>query len=757
MTLDNLLEFGVAINFFGNYRTESARISDWADGFASRMTDIAALVTTGGVGAALTMFTKRVASAGLEMESHFAGLKSILGQQERVLEALSWAQQKGLETPFTTGQVIQALTTLVTNGFAATDAMRNKAFDTFSDLASAFPNRISSISEAAEMVSKAAMGNFEHMADNIGVRANTIRNIAQQILSSKLDKTQMQSTMQYLEKYLTTVEKGTKGTLEYKEALVEVLGTVFKGANAEKFNTISGAMSNFSDIMERFYQKVAGFSQIEGDFFNRIKNTLQKTVYGKLNEFYTINRNGVMEQTNALKALDRIAVRIGETLSALWGSVDSAAGGITERLIGYIKRVDEFFSDYQGKVAPFILFLYLVKLQVQDFFRGLIDGFKATFGFYWKFAGFIVDIYTKFFNLFGDENKSRVYAVGAAIGHLVAAVAGLKIVTTLLAPLRTLFSLFSSGWAYGKTALEWFGKATGEGGLITRGLTMLRTGFSALIPLIRGVSVALTANPIGVIIMAIAAAAFLVWKYWDEIKGAIEAIPGPVMGLLAIFTPMIGIPMLILRNWEAFKEGFINIWEGISGFISGTWIYLKLGFKMTVDWILGVWNKVKAWFTGFKDWLKTNFYPAFLVFEFIGKKIDEWIVQPLAEAWNYLTGIWDKIGDNLMWLWEKTTGWFGDAGRQFEEGAKAAEDAYNKTQGNEQGSVLPPGANPYGTQDLFRTISVPAQPTPGGNTTNDNSIGYNIQSLNLNIKAQPGFNVDDFKEELQRELRQSVG
>lgn len=755
MTLDNLLEFGVAINFFGNYRSESARISDWADGFASRMTDIAALVTTGGVGAALTMFTKGVASAGMEMESHFAGLKSILGQQERVLEALDWAQRKGLETPFTTGQVLQSLTTLVTNGFAATDAMREKAFDAFSDIASAFPNRISSISEAAEMVSKAAMGNFEHMADNIGIRANTIRNISQQILSSKLDKTQMSATMTYLEKYLKVVEKGTKGTLEYKEALVEVLGTVFKGSNAEKFNTVSGALSNFSDIMERFFQKVAGFSQIEGDFFNAIKNTLQKTVYARMSEFYSVTRNGVTENTNALKALDRIATRIGNTLTALWGSVDSAAGGITDRLIGYIKQVDDFFSDYQNKVAPFILFLYLVKLQVQDFFKGLADGFKATFGFYWKFAGFIVDVYTKFFNLFGDENKSRVYAIGAAIGHLVGAMAGLKIVGVLLTPVKTLFGLLQSGFSFAKNAFAWFGTATAEGGIIARGLTMLRTGFSALIPLIRGVSVALTANPIGVIIMAVAAALYLVWNYWEEIKGAIDRIPGSVTALIAVFAPAIGIPLIILKNWEVFRDGFVNIWEGIKGFAAGTWTYMKLGFQMSVDWIIGKWNKVKNWFSGFKDWLKTNFYPAFLIFEFIGKKIDEWIVQPLTKAWEYLVGIWDKIGDNLIWLWEKTTGVFRDAGESFEESANKAQERYNQSKNGDTGAIP---TTPLNSQDLFKTISVPAGAVPaGGSTTNDHSIGYNIQSLNLNIKAQPGFSVDDFKEELARELRTSVG
>ena len=68
-----------------------------------------------------------------------------------------------------------------------------------------------------------------------------------------------------------------------------------------------------------------------------------------------------------------------------------------------------------------------------------------------------------------------------------------------------------------------------------------------------------------------------------------------------------------------------------------------------------------------------------------------------------------------------------------------------------------PVGNKLGSQETFKTISTPSKPENTGGTSTDNSIGYNIQSLNLNIKAQQGFNVDDFKNELARELRTSVG
>lgn len=755
MTLDNLLEFGVAINFFGNYRQEASRMSNWADGFASRMTDIGAIVGSIGFGSMFVNFGRSIYQAGMQMEGAYAGLKSILGTQERVLESLQWAQQKGLETPFSTTEVLGALTTLTTSGFAVTKKLREDAFNAFSDLASSFPNTVGDISNAAQMVAKASMGNWEQLADNVGIRANNIKQISQQILGQKLDTAGLKATMADLEKYFTVVQKGTKGTTEYKEALVAILGTVFKGANAEKFNTLSGALSNFGDISERFFQKIAGFSQQSGSFFSAIKDTFKTTIYGRLEQNFTVIRNGAKESINALSMLDRIATNIGGVLASMWGVIDNASIGVTDRIIQYIIKVDEFFSDYQNKVAPFILFLYLAKMQISDFFKGLIDGFKVTFGFYWKFAGFIVDIYTKFFNLFGGENKSKIYAIGAAIGHLVGAMMGLKVVTTILAPMRTFFRMLSPVFNFLRGGLQGVGEVLAEEGIIARGLGFLRTGLMGLVPAIRAVGVALTANPIGVIIMAIAAGAYLVWKYWDEIKASVDSLSPSVVRLIAIFLPAYGIPLLILRNWEQFKNGFINLWEGIKAFVNGTWIWLKLGWNKSVDWVMSAWGKVQNMFANFKNWLKTNFYPAFVVFEWIGKKITEWLIEPLTKVWDYVMKIWDTVGDNMMWLWEQATGIFKEAGQSFESNAKAAEDAYNKSK-QPQGE-LGPNTQPtgYNSREQFRTISTPQ---PVNNTTsNDHSIGYNIQNVNMNIKADKGFDVDGFKTALQDEIRQSAG
>ena len=82
-------------------------------------------------------------------------------------------------------------------------------------------------------------------------------------------------------------------------------------------------------------------------------------------------------------------------------------------------------------------------------------------------------------------------------------------------------------------------------------------------------SVAASLNPIGLIAIAIVAliasiAAAVIW--WDELKSAIESIPGPIRVLLAIFMPvftLIELAKLIEENWAPLKQFFVDLWEGI--------------------------------------------------------------------------------------------------------------------------------------------------------------------------------------------------
>lgn len=92
---------------------------------------------------------------------------------------------------------------------------------------------------------------------------------------------------------------------------------------------------------------------------------------------------------------------------------------------------------------------------------------------------------------------------------------------------------------------------------------------------------ALLATPVGMVIaglVAIGAAVYGVVRYWDELKAAgaaawswlqemAAAVPGWAVGLLTAFAPFIGIPLLIVRNWESIVEFFRELPGRIGGAI----------------------------------------------------------------------------------------------------------------------------------------------------------------------------------------------
>ena len=150
------------------------------------------------------------------------------------------------------------------------------------------------------------------------------------------------------------------------------------------------------------------------------------------------------------------------------------------------------------------------------------------------------------------------------------------------------------------------------------------TGLAPLVPLILTIiavikvwsivqmilNVILTANPIGLIIagigLLIVAVGLLIknWskvsaffkKLWsgivDTFKNAFKWIWGLldnkwIQGLLAVFMPFIGIPILIIKNWDKIKSFFINLFLTITKTI-----------KPFIDWISNVWAQIIKFFGG---------------------------------------------------------------------------------------------------------------------------------------------------------------
>jgi phage-related protein len=145
-------------------------------------------------------------------------------------------------------------------------------------------------------------------------------------------------------------------------------------------------------------------------------------------------------------------------------------------------------------------------------------------------------------------------------------------------------------------------------------------------------NVAMTANPIGLIVAAIAAliaAGVLLWKNWDKVVAFFKAawrtmsevmekakqffinIWNSIVGvfkqhwdkILAILFPVVGIPVLIARHWTQIKEFFVELWTNITAFLKNAW-------NGIVDFFKAIPARIGEAFSAIKDMILAPFRAA---------------------------------------------------------------------------------------------------------------------------------------------------
>jgi hypothetical protein len=183
----------------------------------------------------------------------------------------------------------------------------------------------------------------------------------------------------------------------------------------------------------------------------------------------------------------------------------------------------------------------------------------------------IVDRLSKFFT----ENRERIAEWAKDLGEKLPAafdtlVDGIKGAISFLTP-------FFNSTTKIKIAI---------GGLVA---VMVGPLISAIVSL----GIALAANPLGLILTAIAALAvawFIVITRWDEVKAYFGKFwkwlgdkIGPLRDIIAIgLAPFIYIPAQIIANWGPIKKFFIGLWDGITGAFQRAWeIISAIGDKIT--------------------------------------------------------------------------------------------------------------------------------------------------------------------------------
>ena len=132
----------------------------------------------------------------------------------------------------------------------------------------------------------------------------------------------------------------------------------------------------------------------------------------------------------------------------------------------------------------------------------------------------------------------------------------------------------------------------------------------------------------------------------------------PIGLIVAAIAALITAFVLLWKNSEGFREFWINLWEGIkniasivweaiSGFFSSAWDKIKEIWGGLTDFFKGIWDGVKEIFSSIKDWVDVNivqplierFQPLITFFK------EAWaIIRELAEGcWIAIKAIWGVV------------------------------------------------------------------------------------------------------------------
>jgi len=650
---NKLLDYGIAVNFFGNYAREGAQLSSMTDRIFNSLSNLQQLVIGGGITAGLYKLSSSILNTAKTMEQNFANLKSILGSTTKAMETLDWARKKGASTPFEIGEVNDAVGTMTTMGFNKNDKMREEVFNSVGDFASL---KGFNFADMMQRVSKASFGNWESLGDQFGIRKQSIGTMAREQMSRTPDKFKGEEAG--IAKAIQMVEKGKQGTEEYKMAIVKLIGVLGSGGMVNRLNTIAGSMSNISDITTNFMMSMVGYTQQAGTLANVINKTLVDNILSPFMKTHQVVINGVMQTVSATDQLGRIGKGVGSVLIGMWGGVSDALGGATSTIIQYIDKMDAFFSDYKNNIAPLILFLFLVRLEVELFLKGFMDGFGTTFKWFLGAIKFIYQAIGTFVGWLGtSEESSR--NLGKVVGWVVGLMLGMKVFSFAMSPFQPLITSVVSlyghltkvvgmismgkGWSLADSVLFrwWTFKQTINNiatavwkAMVATGQFIAKIAVQGYTMLATGISSALTyATAIGVAVWgALVSATVAVWSF------TVALLANPITQIvIAVIALVAGLVWLAL-NWDKVTIAFKRAWEFTVTGLGIMWEWVKSVGGRIGDFFSNMWGKVansfRTAFSGIKDF-------------FIGLwgNIEAWFMDKIATLVGFFTDAWGGVKD----------------------------------------------------------------------------------------------------------------
>lgn len=365
------------------------------------------------------------------------------------------------------------------------------------------------------------------------------------------------------------------------KGMVAILEAARKSGNATKWlmdrdlGEYSGKVAQMANNMDTDRGLKAQLSYLSNE----------KNVAGSSDREYDNQAQKTTHQFNQLKvSAMNIAVKLGDTLIPVLRSVMTELKPVLKNIFDWVKANPEL----TGRIMKFAAMLAVGRLA--------LGGVQKGVGGIISFAKPIVSFFKK-----GETGVSK-FRMALNVGKK-----GIEIfrggISKFTAFLPKLDGLLGKGLLKIGNGAKWLTKVMGSG--FTKTITGVAKGFSFLSKTIGTAGRFLLANPIILIITAIAVAAFLIIKNWDKIKPWLQRLWGWVVNITkktwnAIKSFFVNtwdnIKALFSKSFEVLKELFLNFtpaglvikyWEPLTNFFSNLWSGITSAFRKAIDWIVG--------------------------------------------------------------------------------------------------------------------------------------------------------------------------
>ncbi|MBR2848771.1 MAG: hypothetical protein IKB87_04890 [Clostridia bacterium] len=232
--------------------------------------------------------------AASEMETYRATLNTVLKDEKRAGEMMAWATDFAAHTPFSTGDIVDAVTRLEAYGFKSQTMMEN-----IGNMASAMNKDLPT---AVEAVYKATLGEMELMENNFAITKKLIK----------------EKSQEWYGQAAVNASGAIANAELYNNTLLRLIEEKFEGGMERQSKIWAGIKSNMEDSKEAILRKIIGV--------DNEANALEDGAYAKFLSFM----GGVSEKMSELVDSDTVEA---------WAEVTS---NVTEE---YLPKIEKFITE----------------------------------------------------------------------------------------------------------------------------------------------------------------------------------------------------------------------------------------------------------------------------------------------------------------------------------------------------------------------------------------------------------------------------